>query len=120
MADERPPNSGPRERRGLDPAILTFLHSLADDWAKVHRREHDQADEAMQAALSKADEKLEDLGARIREHYDTILAERDTRYTERFDASQAALREAAMSAQEAVKTALLTAREETNKTEANW
>jgi len=108
------------ERRGLDPAILTFLHTLLEDYAEAHRREHELAADAMAAALVKADEKLNDLADRIREHYDTILAERDTRYGERFSASQSALSEAASSAQEAVRTALRTAREETSKTEANW
>lgn len=120
MADE--PSVAPRqgERRGLDPAVLTFLHRLVDDRDEAHRREHNQADAAMLAALEKADEKLDDLGARLTQHYDTILSERDNKYAERFTSSQLALREAATTASESIKTALLTAREETNKTEANW
>lgn len=110
----------PRERRGLDPAILTFIHTLLEDHAEAHRREHELTAVAMNAALVKADEKMDDLGERLREYYDTILAERDSRYNERHNASQEALKEAAASAQEAVRTALRTAREETNKTEANW
>ncbi len=126
--EQRSPNS---DRRGLEPAILAFLRDLVESYDRAHRREHEIQDESTKARIELAAERLEEaveastaarkeLHARITEHYDTILAERDARYNERFNADQTALQAAARSAKEAVVQALQTAKDENAKTEASW
>jgi type I site-specific restriction-modification system R (restriction) subunit len=120
MTPDEPRLSGARERRGLDPAILQFLHTLLEDYAEAHRREHVIQQKATEDAIDLAAERLEELGSRITEHFNTLLTERDNKYSERFISSQTALEAAAKAAQEAIRQALLSAKEETTKTEQNW
>lgn len=123
--------SGNRDRRGLDPTVLAFLRELVESYDRAHRREHEIQDEATKARIELAAERVEELAAgttqarkelhaRITEHYDTILAERESRYTDRFESSQTALETAAVNNQKALEQALQTAKDETAKTEASW
>jgi hypothetical protein len=99
---ERPERT---ERRGLDPSVLNFVRQLLEDYEAAHLREHDVAGAAMQSALELAAARLEEAKQAIREHYDTLLAERDLRYNERFHDSQESVKTALASADKAVSAA---------------
>jgi hypothetical protein len=91
----------------MDPAILEFLRELGQDFTLGHEREHALAEAAAQAALELAAQRLTEEIKSVREHYDTILRERDDRYAERFDAQQIAVQAALAEREKAVLAAFL-------------
>jgi hypothetical protein len=100
------PDAQPRiERRGLEPAVLDFLRQLLDDYEVAHQREHALAAAATNAAIELAADRLEEAKQAIREHYDTLLGERDLRYNERFHDSQESVKTALAAADKAVSAA---------------
>lgn len=103
------------DRRGLDAVTLEMVKTLHAQFVETHgdihtvyiaahEREHEQAAEAAAAALELAARRLADAEKSIREHFDTILQERDDRYEERFAASQLAV-QAALAEQEKARAA---------------
>jgi hypothetical protein len=106
--DERP------DRRGMDGVTLAFVRALHAQFVEAHadihtvyvashEREHTQVAEAHREALELSGRRIADLDKAIREHFDTILAERDNRYEERFAASQVAV-SAALAEQEKARS----------------
>jgi hypothetical protein len=91
----------------MDPAILEFLRELGQDFTVGHEREHQLAEAAASAALELAAQRLTEEIKSVREHYDTILRERDDRYAERFDAQQIAVQAALAEREKAVLAAFL-------------
>ncbi len=101
----------------MDPAVVAYIGALQDhfiqsharvheDFVKSHEREHGLEDSATTTARALAAEKLEREVAHIQALYDRVLAERDTRYQERFNAQVAAVHAALAASEEAVTAAL--------------
>lgn len=100
------PSERPRiERRGLEPAVLDFLRHLLEDYETAHQREHALAATATKDAIALAAERLEEAERAVREHYDTLLEERDLRYNERFHDSQESVKTALAASDKAVAAA---------------
>jgi hypothetical protein len=78
-------------------------------YVAAHEREHEQALAASEAALDLAARRLAEVERAIREHFDTILTERDNRYEERFAASQVAVQAALAEREKAVGAAFVAA-----------
>jgi hypothetical protein len=107
--------SGSTDRRGVDGVTLEIIKTLHAQFVEshgdihttyiaAHEREHEQASEASEAALALAARRLGEVEKSVREHFDTILRERDNRYEERFAASQVAV-QAALAEQEKARSA---------------
>lgn len=103
-AEARPAN---RERRGLDPGVLDFIRGLFADYTTAHQREHQIAADAATSALELAANRLTEEIRAARDHYDTILEERDNRYEERFSAQQVAVQAALEAREKAVQAAFI-------------
>src|SRR5688572_25678452 len=100
-SDERPRI----ERRGVAPFVLNVLRQLPEDYEVAHQREHALAAAGTREGLTRAAERLEEAKQAIREHYDTLLEERDHRYTERFADSAESVKTALAAADKAVSAA---------------
>jgi hypothetical protein len=109
---------GVPDRRGLDAVTLEMVKTLHSQFVEshgdihttyiaAHEREHEQAAAAQEAALALAARRLKEVETSVREHFDTILAERDTRYEERFSASQTAIQAALAEREKAVEAAFI-------------
>jgi len=109
------------DRRGADSVTLQIIKTLHEQFVEAHgdihrvyvlahEREHEQAAAAQEAALALAALRLADVEKTIREHFDTILIERDNRYEERFGAQQVAV-QAALAEREKAVAAAFTASE---------
>lgn len=110
----------PHDRRGMDATVLGVIKALHDQFVETHgdihtvyiaahEREHQEAAAAAEAALTIAARRLVEVERAIREHFDTILAERDVRYEERFAASQLAVQAALAEREKAVGAAFVAA-----------
>ena len=121
MPDGDLPRSGAGDRRGLDGVTLEMIKTLHAQFVETHgdihttylaahEREHEQVAEANNAALELAARRLVEVERAIREHFDTILIERDNRYEERFAAQQVAV-QAALTEREKAVSAAFTASE---------
>lgn len=121
MPDEPQARSGTPDRRGLDAVTLEMVKTLHAQFVESHgdihtvyvsshEREHEQVAAAQEAALALAARRLAEVEQTIREHFDTILQERDNRYEERFAAQQTAVA-AALSEREKAVAAAFTASE---------
>jgi hypothetical protein len=133
--------SGGADRRGLDAVTLEMVKTLHAQFVETHgdihtvyiaahEREHEQVAAAQEAALSLAARRLAEVEKSVREHFDTILQERDNRYEERFAASQLAVQAALVeqekartvafiSAEKAIAAAFESAKEAITKSEAS-
>jgi hypothetical protein len=114
MPDDDPPR-GAGDRRGADGVTLEIIKTLHGQFVETHgdihnvyiaahEREHETATASADAALALAARRLAEVEHAIREHFDTILGERDNRYEERFAASQVAV-QAALAEQEKARSA---------------
>ena len=115
--DGRPDASPAKmERRGMDAVTLGYIRQLHEQfvtahgdihtvYVAAHEREHEAAEAAATAALALAATRLVEVERAVREHYDTILTERDLRYEERFAASQVAVQAALIEREKAVQAA---------------
>jgi nitrogen regulatory protein PII-like uncharacterized protein len=92
------------DRRGMDPSVLAFIQARQDAFESAHKEIHDQAEQARK-----------DRGIMQKE----MMAERDQRYAERFEASQEALREASKASRDAIEAALKAAKEAVDKSEVS-
>jgi hypothetical protein len=132
---------GTPDRRGLDAVTLEMVKTLHAQFVEshsdihttyiaAHEREHEQAAASQEAALDLAARRLAEVEKAVREHFDTILQERDNRYEERFAASQLAVQAALaeqekaraaafISAEKAIAAAFDSAREAIAKSEAS-
>jgi hypothetical protein len=117
VTDTSSPGQPRIERRGLEPAVLDFLRQLLDDYESAHQREHALAAAATNAAIEIAATRLEEAKLAVREHYDTLLSERDLRYNERFHESQESIKTALAAADKQVMAAF--AAQEKALSEAN-
>jgi hypothetical protein len=115
MPDADPQARAGGDRRGLDGVTLEMIKTLHEQFVETHgdihtvyiaahEREHEQVAAAQEAALELAARRLKEVEKSIREHFDTILQERDNRYEERFAASQLAV-QAALAEQEKARSA---------------
>ena len=108
------------DRRGADSVTLQIIKTLHEQFVDAHgdihrvyvlahEREHEQTAAAGEAALELAARRLAEAEKAIREHFDTILIERDNRYEERFAASQVAVQAALAEREKAVTAAFIAA-----------
>jgi hypothetical protein len=102
-ADERPERDvRPRDRRGMEPALLTVIQALHTAFVESHLREHAQADEAQR---------------NLEEERGATAREQDARYAERFSAQERAVEVASISSTKALEAALAGTKEAIAKSE---